>query len=111
MLECRSCEATEVIERKRLALLAALPFLPGIVARARAGEPAIGAGGKLLFFDAFPSRRVTPRPVWIWLPPDHDAGERCAVLYMQDGQNLFSPANPWNHGPWDVDRHLLRLRA
>ena len=30
---------------------------------------------------------------------------------MHDGQNLYAPANPWNHGPWDVDRQLLALRA
>ena len=111
MAECRPGGAIEVVERKRLGLLATLAFLPGQLARAVAAEPAIGAGGQLLLFDAFPSRRVAPRPVWIWLPPDHDAGERCAVLYMQDGQNLFHPANPWNHGPWDVDRYLIRLRA
>lgn len=97
-----------MIQRKRLALLAALPLLPGLLGRARAADPP--AGGRLLRVEAFPSRHVAPRPVWIWLPPDHDSGERCAVLYMQDGQNLFYPANPWNHGPWDVDRHLLALR-
>jgi enterochelin esterase-like enzyme len=106
-----------MIQRKRLALLAALPLLPGLLARASGAihaaalpQAADTPGGRLLLFEAFPSRHVAPRPVWIWLPPDHDAGEPCAVLYMEDGQNLFYPANPWNHGPWDVDRHLLALR-
>jgi enterochelin esterase-like enzyme len=99
--------------RTRRALLAALPGLSlAWLARAAPATSATeSAPGRLEIHENFPSRHVAPRSVRVWLPPDHDRGEACDVLYMQDGQNLFAPANPWGHGPWDVDRHLLALRA
>lgn len=73
--------------------------------------PSSAGGGRFVDYDAFPSRHVAPRRVRVWLPPDADASrERCAVLYMQDGQNVFDPPGPMAHGAWDVDRHLLALR-
>ena len=96
----------------RRRLLALLPGL-SLAAFARpavAGEGAPGAG-RFEIHENFASRHVAARAVRVWLPPDHDSGEACAVLYMHDGQNLFVPANPWNLGPWDVDRQLLALRA
>jgi enterochelin esterase-like enzyme len=101
----------------RRSLLAALPSLPFAWRAALAAQPAEppapapASAGRFELHASFPSRHVAARDVRVWLPPDYRHGERCHVLYMQDGQNLFAPANPWNHGPWDVDHQLLALRA
>jgi predicted alpha/beta superfamily hydrolase len=102
-----------MVERRRLALLAALaalPFAGCVRAPARVDEPAetIGDAGEFVRF-AQPSRHVAAREITVWRPPGpRDAPT--AVLYMHDGQNLFAPANPYNHGPWDVDGCLRRLQ-
>lgn len=107
-----------MVQRARLALLAALPglALSGLV-RAR-GARALEAGidgadlGRFVEHQDIPSRDFPRRKVMVWLPPGYDAGRRrYGVLYVQDGQNLFAPANPFGHGPWDVDGHLRRLAA
>src|SRR4249919_3227679 len=95
--------------RSLLALLAGLPL--AALARPNARGVASKVEGKLEIHEAFASRNVVARTVRVWLPPDYDEGEACGVLYMHDGQNLFAPANPYNHGPWDVDRRLLAMRA
>jgi len=46
--------------------------------------------GLLKRIDSFPSKYVTPRSVDIWLPKDYDATLKYAVLYMHDGQRLFT---------------------
>jgi enterochelin esterase-like enzyme len=94
--------------RRLLGLLPALPLAAfARPLRAAGATPA----GRFEVHESFASRHVAARTVRVWLPPDHDEGEPCDVLYMHDGQNLFAPANPWNHGPWDVDRQLAALRA
>ena len=59
---------------------------------------------------------VSPREVLVWLPPGYDSAEnksqRYSVLYMQDGQELFSKrqgvAAP---GEWLVDETVSKLMA
>ena len=98
-----------MVERHRLALLAALPGL-ALASRIRADETP--DRGRIIEHVDIPSRRFPGRKVYVWLPPAYvGSRKRHSVLYMQDGQNLFAPANPYNHGPWDVDGHLLRLAA
>ena len=47
----------------------------------------------------FASRHVDARHVEVWLPPGYEskarAGQRFAVLYMQDGQMLFDAKTTW----------------
>lgn len=47
------------------------------------------------------------RTIYVYVPPSYDQndGERYAVLYMQDGNNLFDLAQPASApvGTWDVD--------
>ncbi|MGH1363459.1 MAG: alpha/beta hydrolase-fold protein [Calditrichia bacterium] len=44
------------------------------------------------------------RTVRVWLPPGYDSEtQRYPVLYMHDGQNIFSPAFSFNHEEWRVD--------
>jgi hypothetical protein len=68
-------------------------------------------GGRWVDWEHFPSTFVAPRKVRVWLPPEYDAShENFAVLYMQDGQNLFDPPSPMARR-WDVDRHRWRCAS
>ncbi len=83
---------------------------------ANAAEP-YGAVGSFL-----PSRLVTSanlsaaRTVRIWLPPGYElpGTNRFPVLYVHDGQNVFSSAGPgvaFGWGPWNIDRAAEKLIA
>ncbi|HEX6037208.1 alpha/beta hydrolase-fold protein, partial [Longimicrobium sp.] len=49
------------------------------------------------------------RTVRVYLPPGYDGGDaRYPVLYLQDGQNLFTPGA---YGDWRVDETLDSLVA
>lgn len=49
------------------------------------------------------------RRIWIYLPPGYDkSNERYPVLYMQDGQNLFSDSTSFS-GEWEVDEILEKM--
>ncbi len=52
------------------------------------------------------------RPVYVWLPTSyaHEPQRHYPVLYMQDGQNLFTDALAFGQ-EWRVDEHLDRLGA
>ncbi len=67
--------------------------------------------GRLHHFQNLGSIFTTPRNVEIWLPPDYDQshGTRYAVLYMQDGQNLFEPQKSFVGVDWGMDEALTRL--
>lgn len=61
-------------------------------------------------FVDFPSRFVTERTIDVWLPEDYESsGKRYPVLYMHDGQNLFSPELSYSGIPWGIDQAILRL--
>jgi predicted alpha/beta superfamily hydrolase len=52
---------------------------------------------------------ATERPLFVWLPSDYDDCDRTyPVLYMQDGQNLFSDQLAFG-SEWQVDETLERL--
>ena len=60
----------------------------------------------------FPSLRVPPRDVLIYLPPGYhyQAPRRYPVLYLQDGQNLFDGDTAYVRGQeWRVDETAERL--
>jgi len=66
--------------------------------------------GRIEQFRDFPSRHVDPRNISVWLPADYDPnGEPYAVIYMQDGQNLFDPAKSYGGTVWGVDEVLTQL--
>jgi predicted alpha/beta superfamily hydrolase len=50
------------------------------------------------------------RSIYVWVPPSYDDGlERdYPVLYMQDGQNLFTDDLAFGH-EWQVDEQMMRL--
>lgn len=78
------------------------------VGAAHARAPKVG--GRFVDYEPYPSTAAPLRKVRVWLPPGYDAGERHAVLYMHDGQNLFDPADSVAWGAWEVDRHLIALQ-
>jgi pimeloyl-ACP methyl ester carboxylesterase len=81
-------------------------------AQRRAGEPVPSsmqplAGGELVRYDAFPSRQVDPRTVYVWLPRGYDTSRtRYDVIYAEDGQNLFLPADAYGGKTWGIAEHL-----
>jgi predicted alpha/beta superfamily hydrolase len=50
------------------------------------------------------------RPIYVWVPPTYDnaIGRDYPVLYMQDGQNLFTDELAFGH-EWQVDEQMMRL--
>jgi predicted alpha/beta superfamily hydrolase len=73
------------------------------------------AGGRFLPPEPVASAALgSARTVRIWLPPSYDAepGRRYPVLYLHDGQNVFSSAGPevaFGWGSWEVDLAVERL--
>ena len=63
---------------------------------------------------ALPSRHVDARPVDVWLPEGYDSKHRHAVIYLHDGQAVFSRATDI-HGAdvagGRIDAALSRLIA
>lgn len=78
-------------------------------------KPSAGTIQRLSLSD--PAGKIeSPREVLVWLPPGYDAKEnaelRYSVLYMQDGQELFSPrAGVAAPGEWQVDETVARLMS
>lgn len=69
--------------------------------------PEVPAGTVRRFF--FRSRYVDARNVDVWLPDGYTKDKRYAVLYMQDGQNIFGSKATWNHQSWQIAKTLSRL--
>ena len=87
--------------------LAALPFLAALLS---ADAPDPTAPGRIEHLVAFPSKFVKARNVDVWLPDGYpQPGTRYAVLYMQDGQNLFDPKNSYGGVAWEVDSTLAAM--
>jgi enterochelin esterase-like enzyme len=89
-----------------LAVVAAL-LTVGIAARA-------GAAGILVDYPAMKSAYIGSAHVTVWLPPDYaQSSNRYAVLYMQDGQNLFDLApnrsTSLSGKVWGVDSAITAL--
>ncbi|MCY7346898.1 MAG: hypothetical protein LH614_11840 [Pyrinomonadaceae bacterium] len=71
----------------------------------------LNVSGEVYRYENFPTEISRSRNIDVWLPPGYNAntGERCAVLYMHDGQNLFSPADAGSGVEWGIDETLTRL--
>jgi predicted alpha/beta superfamily hydrolase len=73
--------------------------------------------GRLLPEESFPSAWLgTQRVVRVYLPPSYDTApeRRYPVLYLHDGQNVFSSAGPgaaFGWGPWDLDATADQLSS
>jgi len=69
--------------------------------------------GTLQHHPDFASRHVAPRHVEVWLPPSYGeaTSEAFPVVYMQDGQNLFTPQTSFLGIDWGIDAAMERLSA
>jgi hypothetical protein len=84
--------------------------VPSPAAMAVATAPGREIVGRLERYAPYPSQAVTPRNVYVWLPPGYDASnEPHAVLYVQDGQNLFDGTTSITGAAWNMDLHLAAL--
>jgi len=71
--------------------------------------------GQIEYIRNLSGKDLTPRDVAVWLPPDYtkNPGRRYAVLYMHDGQNLFSARTAGYGVEWRIDEiadSLIHLR-
>lgn len=94
-----------MIERLALAVAAVTAVTTIIAAR-----PSLVGVGRL---DVVPFRSRalgTTRTVRVWRPEHIPRGQRCPVLYLNDGQNLFGDGDPDSGGGgWHVDETVARL--
>lgn len=108
--------------RLRSALLLGTVLLAPAFVRGAAGAPPIpppvpyrtpATTGTILRYPDFPSSKVAPRDVFVWLPPSYSShpDRRYPVLYMQDGQCLFDPTASLSHAEWGIDEAMTRLIA
>lgn len=68
--------------------------------------------GRLIEWTDVSSVHVQPRNVTIWLPPGYDqSSRRYPVIYMHDGQNVFTPGRAYGGEEWGVDEALSRMMA
>ncbi len=76
-----------------------------------AAQPTLQVEGSIERLADFKSKFVSSRHVDVWLPPDYHTNtqQRYAVIYMQDGQNLFSPETAYGGTEWQVDETAARL--
>ena len=93
-----------------LNLLISLLFLNGC-ATPSLHSNATAAQSRIDYLNAFSSRYVIPRNVEVWLPRQYFLTPNTAlpVLYMHDGQNLFSPHSANFGVAWEVDDIAQRL--
>lgn len=67
------------------------------------------SSGKLLEYNNYPTRLVSERNVYVWLPEGYSVNKKYAVVYMHDGQMLFDASTTWNHQEWGVDETVSSL--
>lgn len=69
--------------------------------------------GTLVEYKTMRSAFLSSTPeVIVWLPPGYERRDRrYAVLYMNDGQNLFDPVTAFGGRAWRVDKAIAELMA
>ena len=96
----------------------ALPPVPAATSLLPAATPPKGipystpsVTGTVLLHAQFPSAKVRPRDIYVWLPPSYAAHpeRRYPVLYMHDGQCLFDPSDSLSHAEWGIDESTTAL--
>ena len=87
-------------------LLAAAPA----TAQSQTGPNPQVASGTIIDLGVMQSKYADPRRVVVWLPSGYDPhGDKYAVLYMHDGQNLFDTKTAGYAMEWQIDETLDRL--
>ena len=97
----------------RTITILAVILLFSALSAAQTSETVIGPNitGKIERYKNFPSDKVAPRNVDVWLPPGFSPKKKYAVLYMHDGQMLFDESTTWNKQEWHADEVLAKLIA
>lgn len=74
-------------------------------------EPNVLGKGELVLYENFESAYIGSRNVEVYLPLGYnpDSEEKYKVLYMHDGQNVFSPKTSYTGVDWGVDETLDSL--
>lgn len=67
------------------------------------------ARGSLHYHSPFPSQFIDPRPIVVWLPEGYSEDQNYPVLYMHDGQMLFSFTVTKDQDDWGVDQEIDML--
>jgi predicted alpha/beta superfamily hydrolase len=63
----------------------------------------------LIRYERLVSRFAEPRTVWVWLPPGYETSDqRYPVIYMHDGQNVFSPLHAFRGQEWGMDEAITQ---
>lgn len=65
--------------------------------------------GSIHRFDSFPSKFIIPRTVDVWFPENYNSKKEYAVLYMNDGQDLFDPLIDKRKPEMQLDETISRL--
>lgn len=86
------------------ALLTVLSLLPSVMAAPAVTRSETTDRGRYDYYDQFPSGKVIPRNVVVFVPAGPVPEHGYAVLYMHDGHNLFDPETAMGHEPWAADR-------
>jgi predicted alpha/beta superfamily hydrolase len=85
-----------------------IALVTGTAAGGEESSPVVSAG-RLERMSNFPSRFVDARNIDVWLPDGYDRAKRYRVLYMHDGQALFSGQWSVSHQSWRVADTVARL--
>lgn len=67
------------------------------------------SSGRLVRIENFPSQFITARNIDVWLPDHYAINKKYRVVYMQDGQNLFTSAHLVENEVWNLDITLDSL--
>ncbi len=91
-------------------------FVLGVVMAATSARAGGAARGTVVEFPAMKSAAIAPVDVTVWLPPGYAASKaHYAVVYLQDGQNLFDsspqPSGAPGGGKWGADTVAAKLMA
>jgi enterochelin esterase-like enzyme len=80
------------------------------VAQSQTGPAPKVSAGTIVDLGVVQSKYTDPRRVVVWLPSGYDPkGQKYAVLYMHDGQNLFDTKTAGYGIEWQIDETLDRL--
>ncbi len=85
------------------------PFFPLFFVIVCLGVTAQDAGPNIHTIKSMASTYVAPRDVYVRLPQKYSDDTSYAVLYMHDGQMLFSTQETWNGQNWGVDQTIDSL--
>ena len=95
---------------RRLLLAIALLFAAVPAFAGNPMGPVHVSAGTIVDLGVLKSKYADPRRVVVWLPTGYSAhGQKYAVLYMHDGQNLFDKDTAGYGMEWQIDETLDRL--